>query len=56
MKNATPKYISISKELIQKIESGEYQPGDKIPSENELIEMYSVSNTTARKSLLDPKM
>ena len=30
MKNATPKYISISKELIQKIESGEYQPGDKI--------------------------
>ncbi|ASO06476.1 GntR family transcriptional regulator [Arenibacter sp. M-2] len=56
MKNATPKYISISKELIQKIESGEYQPGDKIPSENELIEMYSVSNTTARKSLLEVEL
>lgn len=53
MKNGIPKYVSISKEIIQKIESGELQPGDKIPSENELIEIYSVSNTTARKSLLE---
>ncbi|SFZ93609.1 GntR family transcriptional regulator [Flaviramulus basaltis] len=51
-----PKYITISKEIIQKIESGEFQPGDKIPSENELIEMYSISNTTARKSLLEVEL
>jgi GntR family transcriptional regulator len=47
------KYIEISKEIIAKIESGEFQPGDKIPSENELIAAYGVSNTTARKSLLE---
>lgn len=53
MKKGIPKYKSISKELILKIQSGDFQPGDKIPSENTLIEMYSVSNTTARKSLLE---
>lgn len=56
MKNSVPKYISISKAIIQKIESGELQPGDKVPSENELIDMYSVSNTTARKSLLEVEL
>ena len=53
MKKGLPKYIAISKELIQKIEAGEFLPGDKIPSENDLIKMYSISNTTARKSLLE---
>lgn len=53
MKKNLPKYLMISKEIIKKIETGELQPGDKVPSENELIKMYSVSNTTARKSLLE---
>ncbi len=48
-----PKYLVISNEIIQKIESGELQPGDKIPSENELIISYKISNTTARKCLLE---
>ncbi|MBM1106253.1 GntR family transcriptional regulator [Aurantibacter crassamenti] len=56
MKSGIPKYKSISKEIIQKIESGEFQPGDKVPSENELIDMYEVSNTTARKSLLEVEL
>ncbi|WP_273275553.1 GntR family transcriptional regulator [Maribacter polysiphoniae] len=56
MKKGIPKYTSISKELIQKIASGEYQPGDKIPSENELITTYKVSNTTARKSLSEVEL
>lgn len=47
------KFISISEEIIEKIRSGELQPGDKIPSENEIIQQYSVSNTTARKTLLE---
>ncbi|MCY1720946.1 GntR family transcriptional regulator [Prolixibacteraceae bacterium Z1-6] len=46
-----PKYIAISKDIIKRIESGDLQPGDKIPSENELIKNYRISNTTARKSL-----
>ncbi len=49
----SPKYIVISNEIIQKIEAGELQPGDKIPSENELIKNYNISNTTARKCLLE---
>ncbi|MEQ9437416.1 MAG: GntR family transcriptional regulator [Cyclobacteriaceae bacterium] len=48
-----PKFIAISDEVIARIKSGELQPGDKIPSENELIKIYQVSNTTARKSLLE---
>lgn len=50
------KYQMISKEIIQKIESGELLPGDKVPSENELIKTYKISNTTARKSLLDVEL
>ena len=53
MKNKYPKYLEISKAIIAKIESGELLPGDKVPSENELINMYKISNTTARKSLLE---
>ena len=53
MTKATPKFISISENIIERIKSGELQPGDQIPSENELIKNFKVSNTTARKSLLD---
>jgi GntR family transcriptional regulator len=48
-----PKFISISETIIEQIKSGDLQPGDQIPSENELIRDHQVSNTTARKSLLD---
>lgn len=56
MKNKYPKYLEISKAIIAKIESGELLPGDKVPSENELINMYKISNTTARKSLLEVEL
>ncbi|MDX3914516.1 MULTISPECIES: GntR family transcriptional regulator [Olivibacter] len=48
-----PKFVAISEEIIEKIISGELLPGDKVPSENELIKTYHISNTTARKSLLE---
>ncbi len=51
-----PKFIAISEEIIERIKSGQLQPGDKVPSENELIKTYKVSNTTARKSLLEIEM
>lgn len=47
------KFLVISQDIIKKIQKGEYLPGDKIPSENEIISQYNVSNTTARKSLLE---
>lgn len=51
MKSMSPKYIEICMNIIKDIESGDLQPGDKIPSENDLIRKYGISNTTARKSL-----
>lgn len=46
-----PKYYQISQEIFGLIESGALTPGAKAPSENEIIEQYKVSNTTARKAL-----
>jgi GntR family transcriptional regulator len=46
-----PKYYRISQEIISTIQSGVLKPGMKIPSENEIINNYKVSNTTARKIL-----
>ena len=53
MRTDKPKFITISEDIIEKIKSGEWQPGAQVPSENELIQHYGVSNTTARKSLLE---
>ncbi len=55
-KKTNSKYLAISKEISNKIESGELQPGDKVPSENELIKTYKISNTTARKILLEVEL
>ena len=46
-----PKYYSISQTIIEQITSGKLQPGMKVPSENEIIRNFHVSNTTARKTL-----
>ena len=46
----TPKYISIAEEINEKIDSG-MNVGERIYSEKEIMEKYSVSSTTARKSL-----
>ena len=42
-----PKYFKISREIISAIRNGEYLPGMKVLSENELISKYKISNTTA---------
>lgn len=47
------KFIALSETIIDKIKKGELQPGDQIPSENELIKRFGISNTTARKTLLE---
>ena len=50
---APPKYFQISREIISLIQRGELRPGSPVPSENEIIERHKVSNTTARKALLE---
>jgi GntR family transcriptional regulator len=46
-----PLYRRISDELKVKIEAGEYQPGDRLPSELELARAHSVSRITSRQAL-----
>jgi GntR family transcriptional regulator len=48
-----PKYLSIANEIIAQIEKRILLPGEKIPSENDIIRNHQVSNTTARKVLLE---
>ena len=46
-----PKYVSILNSIVTRIRNNELRPGSKVPSENEIIKAYQVSNTTARKVL-----
>ena len=50
-KYSPPKYFQITREIIAAIQSGSLAPRASVPSENEIIEKYQVSNTTARKAL-----
>jgi DNA-binding LacI/PurR family transcriptional regulator len=44
-------YEQIKENILNRITSGEYKTDEKIPSERELCELYSVSRTTIRKAI-----
>ncbi|MCH8248599.1 MAG: histidine utilization repressor [Proteobacteria bacterium] len=46
-----PLYQELKDFIIEKISSGELQPSDRVPSENELVEAKSVSRMTANRAL-----
>ena len=46
-----PKYVQIQNYILQKIESGEYAAGDKIPSETELARRFDVSRLTVNTAV-----
>ncbi|MDD3715780.1 MAG: GntR family transcriptional regulator [Candidatus Marinimicrobia bacterium] len=46
-----PIYYQLQELLVGKIESGELNPGDKLPSENELASLYRISRNTAQKAI-----
>ncbi len=48
-----PRFVQIKSELLDKIEQGLMKPGDKVPSENQLAEQFSVSRMTARRALTE---
>jgi GntR family transcriptional regulator len=50
-KYSPPKYFQISREIIGQIQAGAIVAGSPVPSENDIIAKYRVSNTTARKAL-----
>lgn len=51
-RSSVPVYVQIADDLRQKIIGGALNPGDILPSENNLCETYHVSRDTARKSLI----
>jgi|GEM_PF-6076337 len=46
-----PKYIQLKKELMEKIQRGEYLQGEFIPSEAELCRLYGMSRFPVRQAL-----
>ena len=44
-------YEKISDHIKQQILSGKLKPGDKLPSDKELCELYSVGRSTIREAL-----
>ena len=47
----TPLHINISEQIHQQIIDGDYLPGDKLPSERELIEQWQASRITIRRAI-----
>lgn len=47
----TPMYSQLKSIILRKIESGQYQEGSKIPSEEELCETYGISRPTVRQAI-----
>lgn len=46
-----PPYRQIAGILRRRIESGQYQPDTRIPTESELMEAFEVARTTARRAI-----
>jgi len=46
-----PLYHQLMERLKDSIEKGHWTPGDKIPSENQLMDQFGVSRNTAKKAI-----
>ena len=46
-----PLHLTISEKLRHQITSGKYQPGEKLPSEHQLMAMFEVSRITVRQAV-----
>ena len=46
-----PLYYQVKQSLLEKLEDGTWKPGDLVPSEQELQEVYGVSRITVRQAL-----
>lgn len=46
-----PKYVLLMERIKQKIEDGEYKPGDKIPSEREMAAKYSINRMAVKSAI-----
>lgn len=50
-KSYLPAYAQLAAILRRRVASGEFRPGDQLPSESQLVERYGVSPMTVRRSI-----
>jgi DNA-binding GntR family transcriptional regulator len=48
---AVPPYRQVAEIIRRRIESGQYQPDSRIPTESEIVEEFEVARTTARRAV-----
>jgi GntR family transcriptional regulator len=46
-----PPYRQIAEIIRRRIESGQYRPDSRIPTESEIVEEFEVARTTARRAV-----
>lgn len=51
LSSSIPKYRQVQHDILEKIQNGEFQVGDRIYTEKEICEKYNVSSITARRAL-----
>lgn len=49
--NSTPLYLQLKEELTSNIQSGHLKPGQKIQTESQLSEQFSISRITVRRAI-----
>lgn len=50
-KSGVPAFRQVAADLREKITAGRYSPGDRLPSEREMVETYGVSRPTIRDAV-----
>jgi len=45
-------YQSVAEQIARSVAAGDYKPGDRLPSERELSQSYSVSRPTVREAII----
>ena len=51
MSDALPLYARVKDHILGNIRSGAWAPGQRVPSENELVESFGISRMTANRAL-----
>lgn len=51
MTEAQPLYAKVKDHILENIRSGAWEPGQRVPSENELVESFGISRMTANRAL-----
>lgn len=49
---SVPRHVALRRDLMDRIDGGEYGPGDRIPPELKIAELFGVSRMTANKAIL----